>query len=152
MASGKNLYHDIVLRHKREPHNFGRLDARSHTSEGINALCGDRLRVDVDYRADAVQAVRFTGESCAIAIASASIMSDMVSGLSSRDIDRMTLRFAHFIEGDVADEASLGELRAFAELRHHATRRKCAMLPWATLRAALSGAVVATTEMAGLPE
>ena len=143
-----SIYHEMVLRHKREPHNFGTLEPHTHASLGINALCGDRLSVEVDYRDEQIKALRFNGESCAIAIASASMMSDMVQGRDSRAIDRMTLQFTHFVEGDFSLASVLGELSAFAELRHHPTRRKCALLPWATLRAALSGAVMASTETA----
>jgi nitrogen fixation protein NifU and related proteins len=150
-SSPNSLYHEIVLRHQRNPRNFGSLPDCTHASQGINALCGDRLRVEVDYRDEQIKAVRFTGESCAIAIASASIMSDMVIGRDSRSLDRFTLQFTHFVEGDFSLEKSLGELSAFAELRRHPTRRKCALLPWATLRAALSGAVMASTESAALP-
>jgi nitrogen fixation NifU-like protein len=150
MESG-SLYHEIVLRHKRNPHNLGTLDSRTHTSQGINAMCGDRIHVDVDYREARIQTLRYHGESCAIAIASASIMSDMVIGFDSRAVDRMTTQFSQFVEGDFSLEAALGELSAFAELRKHPSRRKCALLPWATLRAALSGAVMTSTEAAALP-
>ncbi len=147
-----SLYSDLVLQHKREPRNFGSLPEHTHTSEGINALCGDRLRVDVDYRDDKVHALRFNGESCAIAVASASLMSGMVLGMDRRAIEKLASRFALYMEGDCSDETSLGDLRAFEPLRRHSARRKCALLPWATLRAALIGAVVATTERAGLHE
>lgn len=146
-----SIYHEIVLRHKRDPHNFGTLQPHTHAAQGINALCGDRIFVELDYRDSKITALRFNGESCAIAIASASIMSDMVLGHDGRAIDKLTLQFTHFVEGDLSLEASLGELSAFAGLRHHPTRRKCALLPWATLRAALSGAVMASTESAALP-
>jgi nitrogen fixation NifU-like protein len=142
----KSPYNDIVLRHQRDPHNFGTLPDHTHAAEGINALCGDRMHLEVDYRDENLVALRFSGESCALTIASASIMSDMVVGRDRRAIDRLASRFALFIEGDDADRQSLGELHAFEELRRHAARRKCALLPWATLRAALTGAVVATTE------
>ena len=66
-----SLYSDLVLQHKREPKNFGSLPEHTHTCEGINALCGDRLRVEVDYRDDNIHAMRFRGESCAISMASA---------------------------------------------------------------------------------
>ncbi len=150
MMESRSLYHDIVLRHQRDPHNFGSLPKRTHASDGINAMCGDRLHLDVDYRDDNLIALRFSGDACAIAIASASIMSDMVVGRKSAAIDALANRFAGFIEGDDHDETALGELRVFEELRRHAMRRKCALLPWATLRAALVGAVVATTESGGL--
>ena len=146
-----SIYHEIVLRHKRNPRNFGTLDGRTHTSQGINAMCGDRLHVEVDYRDAQIKALRFHGESCAIAIASASIMSEMVLGFDSRAVDRITARFSQFVEGDFSLASSLGDLSAFAELRKHPSRRKCALLPWATLRAALSGAVMTSTESAALP-
>jgi nitrogen fixation NifU-like protein len=144
------LYHDTVLRHQRDPHNFGTLPGHTHASEGINALCGDRLHLEAEFRGEKLVAMRFSGESCALAIASASIMSDTVVGRSGPDIDAMANRFARFIEGEDRDVETLGDLRAFEELRRHPARRKCAMLPWATLRAALTGAVFATTESAGL--
>lgn len=147
-----SLYSDLVLKHKRDPQNFGSLPEHTHTSEGINALCGDRLRLEVDYRDDTVHALRFNGESCAIAMASASIMGGMVLGKDRRAIEKLAGRFALYMEGDREDETSLGDLRAFEPLRQHFARRKCALLPWATLRAALIGAVVATTERAGLHE
>ena len=145
-----SLYHDIVLQHQRNPHNFGALPEHTHASKGINAMCGDRLHLEVDYRDDNLIAMRFSGAACAIAIASASIMSDMVTGQTRPVINALASRFAGFIEGDDRHEKLLGDLRAFEELRHHASRRKCALLPWATLRAALTGAVVATTESGGL--
>jgi nitrogen fixation NifU-like protein len=145
-----SIYHEIVLRHQREPRNFGVLPAHTHASQGINALCGDRLHVQVDYRDEHLLAMRFCGESCAIAIASASIMSDMVVGKDRHAIDMLASRFVDFMEGDARHEKLLGELYAFEALRSHTSRRKCALLPWATLRAALTGAVVASTEGAGL--
>ncbi len=147
-----SLYPDLVLAHKRDPHNFGSLPQHTHVCDGINALCGDRLRVEVDYRDDSVHTMRFSGESCAIATASASMMSDMVIGKNRRAIETLASRFALYMEGDRDGETALGDLRAFEPLRRHAARRKCALLPWATLRAALVGAVVATTERAGLHE
>src|ERR1700679_3920944 len=95
-----SLYHDIVLHHQRHPHNFGKLPEHTHASKGINAMCGDRLHLEVDSRDDNLIAMRFSGEACAIAIASASIMSDMVIGQTRPAIDALARRFAAFIEGD----------------------------------------------------
>jgi nitrogen fixation NifU-like protein len=145
-----SLYRGILLQHQSAPHNFGTLPEHTHASKGINAMCGDRLQLEIDYRNDHLVAMRFSGEGCATAIASASIMSDMVIGQTGPAIDALANRFAGFLEGDDRHEKSLGDLRSFEELRHHASRRKCALLPWAALRAALTGAVVATTESAGL--
>lgn len=138
-------YHEIVLEHQRHPRNFGALPAFTHAADGVNALCGDRLRVEIEYRG-AIVAVRFRGESCAIAIASASIMSELVADSDVAAVAALENRFGALISGAGGHDALLGAANAFVELRHYASRRKCALLPWATLRAALAGAASATTE------
>ncbi|HEY0179740.1 MAG TPA: SUF system NifU family Fe-S cluster assembly protein [Dokdonella sp.] len=145
-AGAHALYRDLVLEHKRRPRNFGTLTPHTHAADGVNALCGDRLRIELDCRAGRVLAVRFSGESCAIATASASMLSEHVVGLDAAAIADAAARFARLIEGEVDADASLGELQALGELRDHAARRKCALLPWATLAAALDGREHATTE------
>lgn len=139
-------YHEIVLEHKRNPRNFGSLPHCTHAADGVNALCGDRLRVEVDCRDGRIGAVRFSGESCAIAVASASMMTEAVVDRDAAAIADLAGRFGRLIAGESARDESLGAMNAFGELRNYASRRKCALLPWATLQAALKGQGSATTE------
>jgi nitrogen fixation NifU-like protein len=118
-----SLYQQIVLEHYRHPRNRGSLDTCTHAADGANPLCGDRLRIELACAGERIEGLRFSGEACAIAG-----------------------RFEQLVEsGD--EDGSLGALNAMRELQHHPSRRKCALLPWATLRAALAGEARATTEM-----
>jgi nitrogen fixation NifU-like protein len=133
-------YQALVLEHHRHPRNFGTLAGFSHAADGANALCGDRLRIELDCRAGRIAALRFHGESCAIATASASMMSELVIGADAATIAALEARLGALIAGEVDTAPELGAAAALAVLRHHLIRRKCALLPWATLRAALAGA------------
>ena len=139
------LYQQVVLEHYRHPHNRGYLDACTHAAEGANPLCGDRLRIELALDDERIGALRFNGEACAIATATMSMLSELVPGRSDVDIAGMADRFARMIEsGD--EDRTLGALNAMRELHRYASRRKCALLPWATLRAALAGEAHTTTE------
>jgi nitrogen fixation NifU-like protein len=143
--SDSALYQQIVLDHYRHPRNRGSLAACTHAADGANPLCGDTLRIEVICKDDRIEALRFSGEACAIATATASMLSELVSNQPGDDIAAFASRFAHMIETGVED-ASLGPLNAMRGLQRHASRRKCALLSWATLRAALAGDARATTE------
>lgn len=139
------LYQQVVLEHYRHPRNRGSLDACTHAADGANPLCGDRLHIELKRGDEGIQALRFTGEACAIATATMSMLSELVPGRSQVDIAAMAGRFARLIEsGD--EDSTLGTLNAMRELQRYPSRRKCALLPWATLRAALAGEAHTTTE------
>ncbi|MFC5489493.1 Fe-S cluster assembly sulfur transfer protein SufU [Dokdonella soli] len=139
------LYQQAVLDHYRRPRNRGALADCTHAADGSNPLCGDALRIELRCLDERVAELRFSGEACAIATATASMLSSLVVDLAERDIAELGARFERLIEtGD--DDASLGPLNAMRELHRYPARRKCAMLPWATLRAALAGTAHTTTE------
>jgi len=123
------LYSDVILDRFRHPRYLGELDAPDAVHEDVNPLCGDRIRVEVRLDAGAeIGAVRYRGDACAIALASADLLAEMVEGRPVRDalrVDRDTL------------------LRALqAEIRP--SRLRCVALPLDVLRAALAGAPVRT--------
>ena len=140
------LYQQIVLEHYRHPRNRGQLDGCTHAADGVNASCGDALRVELECTADArVAAMRFSGEACAIAIATASMLSERIAGVDAAGVGDLMRRFERVI-ADGGDDATLGPLNALGELQRHPARRKCALLPWAALRAALAGEGHISTE------
>jgi nitrogen fixation NifU-like protein len=75
-----SLYKEIVLDHYKNPHNFGTLDPADYTAEDSNPLCGDQIRMDLRVEDGTVTDVKFTGRGCAVSVASASILTDMVMG------------------------------------------------------------------------
>ena len=74
------LYSPALLRHWRKPKNFGELPDADGVAEELNPLCGDRIRMEVKLRGDVVEDLRFKGDACAIALASASVLSELVRG------------------------------------------------------------------------
>lgn len=139
MADLKNLYQDLVLDHNRHPRNFGELPTANRRAEGHNHLCGDKVTVELLLRDDIIEDIHFTGEGCAISIASASAMTVAVKGIDQREARESVACFLQMIEGR-ADQTSLhrlGELDVFLGVRAFPMRLKCATLPWHTLRAAL---------------
>lgn len=143
--SASALYPQIVLDHYRAPRNRGTLAACTHAADGINPLCGDTLRIELHCVDGRIAALRFSGEACAIATATASMLSELAQQCDAGDVAALAARFARVIEGGT-DAAVLGPLNALRALERYPTRRKCALLPWATLRAALAGSARTTTE------
>jgi nitrogen fixation NifU-like protein len=140
------LYTTLVLDHQRSPRHFGTLARYTHASDGANPLCGDALRVEVDLREGRIHDLRFHGASCAVATASASMLGERLHGKPAAELAAIEERFAALVEGAVESDPALGDLNAFAALARHPARRKCALLAFATLRAALAGDASATTE------
>ncbi|MBO9663225.1 Fe-S cluster assembly sulfur transfer protein SufU [Dokdonella sp.] len=139
------LYAPLVLEHYRQPRGRGALPRCTHAADGVNPLCGDALRIELRCEDGRVAEFAFSGESCAITTATASMLGELVRGATPAELDALAQRFAQLIEG--ADEdAAFGPLNAMRALQHHAARRKCALLPWATLRAALAGLPTISTE------
>lgn len=139
------LYQDVVLEHNRQPRNYVVLESATHHGRGYNPLCGDRieLMLDVDDD-DVIRAVGFQGDSCAIATASASLLTEVVQGASLQRARELMAAFREALEG--GPQALPEALKPLLAVRQFPSRIKCANLPWASLEAALAGGEVASTE------
>jgi nitrogen fixation NifU-like protein len=137
----RDLYRDLILDHARSPRHFGKLEHMTHSAEGINPLCGDKLRLYLDVDADEnIRNAGFEGSGCAISVASASLLTDMVIGLSSDDAMAIFNAVTAQLSGDDSRDdktIDLGKLRALAGVREYPTRVKCATLAWHALKSAL---------------
>ena len=150
----QDLYRDAVLAHNRAPRRFGRLDAPTHAADGDNPMCGDHLHCDVIVRDGAIDDLRFDGEACAIGIAAASTLVDLVVTRDAAHVAALRADFAAWLrDGAEAPRDSFGDLNALAELRRYPSRHGCALLAFATLEAALRGDARATShhDPAGTP-
>lgn len=141
MSELDDLYQEILLDHYRNPRHFGPLAGCDREAEGHNPLCGDRVHVTVKLDGDRLAEVRFEGSGCAISTASASMMTDAVTGRTRDEVDALYSRFHDALtsKGSSDDLADQGELAALAGVREFPMRVKCATLAWHTLRSALAG-------------
>ena len=62
------------MEHKGAPRHFGRLPQPTHEARGRNPQCGDDVQVQLRMDAGTLRDIRFSGQGCAICIASASMM------------------------------------------------------------------------------
>jgi nitrogen fixation protein NifU and related proteins len=74
------MFNDAVLDHFRNPHNAGDLPDASATVEVTNPVCGDVLRLSVRLESGRIAASRFKTQGCVAAIASSSVLTDLLSG------------------------------------------------------------------------
>ena len=140
------IYQQRVLDHSRAPRRFGVLAARTHAADGANPLCGDALHIELCVAAGRIVGYAFQGEACAVARASASMLGDRLDQAEVASLDDIETALRRVVDGASAPVDSLGDLNALAALVHYPSRRKCALLSIATVRAALSGCRSATTE------
>ena len=142
----QQLYQQVILEHNRTPHNFCRLTDHTHHSEGYNPLCGDHIEVFLRVTQAHVEAVSFTGQSCAICKASASMMSVFLQGLATKAAKSKMQLFQKLLQGENIAKDELGKLLVFATIWRYPARVKCAALPWHTMRGALAACSRVTTE------
>ena len=139
MSDLADLYQEVILDHNRRPRNFHALRDASHSAEGYNPLCGDRLTLYVKLEGDTIADVSFEGAGCAISKASASMMTDVLKGRSVAEANALFDRFHRMVTtppGEVVED--MGKLSALAGVREFPVRVKCASLAWHTLKAALN--------------
>jgi nitrogen fixation NifU-like protein len=147
----QDLYRELILDHSRNPRHFGRLSDATHTADGINPLCGDKLRLYLRVNEQGcIESSSFEGSGCAISVASASLLTDTVTGLPVRQAESFIEELTHRLTGDAGGnrcDSSLDKLRALDGVRDHPARVKCATLAWHTLHSALKNeSTPATTE------
>jgi nitrogen fixation protein NifU and related proteins len=132
------LYQEMILDHYRRPRNKGEIENPDETIVMKNPLCGDEITVQLRYDGDEVADVGFVGRGCSISQASASMMTQLVKGKKVEEIESLRGQFREMVMGnDVADDKSLGSLRALSGVSRFPARVKCALLAWNALEEAL---------------
>lgn len=140
----RDLYRELILDHARSPRHFGKLEGATHSAEGINPLCGDKLKIYFSIDADGrISDAKFEGSGCAISVASASLLTDKVIGLKSGDaleffsalVSRLTGKPENGYEP--ASKVDLGKLKALEGVKEFPSRVKCATLAWHAMNSAI---------------
>ncbi len=139
----RDLYRELILDHARNPRHFGKLDSATHTAEGINPLCGDKLKLYLQVDKDAtIRDARFEGLGCAISVASASLLTDAIQDVDVQRAHSFVEQVTESLSGtkghgiDTNDDR-LAKLKALEGVREFPARIKCATLAWRALGSAL---------------
>ena len=142
----KQLYQDIILEHGKSPRNLGKCEGYSHTAKGYNPLCGDKVHVYLKLdTGKKVENLTFEGDGCAISLASASIMTELVKGKSIEETKEIMDAFLDMvkntseIQSNHLDEEQKTKLMSLSGVKQFPMRVKCATLSWHTLNSAMDG-------------
>lgn len=134
----RGLYQEMILDHARSPRNFGKLEGATHTQVGVNPLCGDKLYVSAYVANGVIHSLKFDGEGCAISMASASLMSEVLVGKTLADAQALFDAVHALLMGDAKESDALGKLVVLGGVSQFPARVKCASLAWHTALAALN--------------
>ncbi|MBB5407515.1 MULTISPECIES: Fe-S cluster assembly sulfur transfer protein SufU [unclassified Paraburkholderia] len=141
MSDLRDLYQEVIFDHYRRPRNCHGLSGANHTAEGYNPLCGDRITLYLRIEDGIVKEASFEGAGCAIATASASLMTEALKGKTEAEAEALFGRFHDMVTTPAAGQATaapeMGKLAVLSGVREFPERVKCATLAWHTLHAAL---------------
>ena len=140
----KQLYQDIILEHGKSPRNLGKCEGYNCEAKGYNPLCGDKVHVYLKLdNGKKVEDLTFEGDGCAISLASASIMTELVKGKSFEEAKEIMDAFLNMIkntseiQSNHLDEDEKTKLMSLSGVKQFPMRVKCATLSWHTLNSAI---------------
>ena len=140
----KELYQEIILDHGKNPRNLRRTENFNKDAKGHNPLCGDKVHVYLKLNENKkVEDISFEGQGCAISMASASIMTDLVKGKEEFEVKEIVNDFLDMIKekdqlnSNILNEDDKTKLMGLSGVKQYPMRVKCATLSWHTLTTAI---------------
>ena len=140
----KELYQEIILEHGKNPRNFGKTHEFNKDAKGHNPLCGDNVHVYLKLNGQKiVEDISFEGSGCAISMASASIMTDLIKGKNEHEAKEIVEDFLGMIKenpdlkSEYLKDDEKTKLMCLSGVKQYPMRVKCATLSWHTFVSAL---------------
>ena len=140
----KELYQEIILDHGKNPRNLRRTENFNKDAKGHNPLCGDKVHIYLKLdEQKKVQDISFEGQGCAISMASASIMTDLVKGKEEHEVKEIVEDFLEMIKekdqlkNKILEDNEKTKLMSLSGVKKYPMRVKCATLSWHTLTSAI---------------
>jgi len=139
LSNVRDLYQQVILEHYKKPRHKGQTSPVHRQQRGHNPSCGDtiELTVQLNDTGDRIEDVKFVGEGCAIAMASADLMADALRGKQVDEALAMVKRFQGMMKGEEEFPKELRKLNVMQGVAQFPVRIKCANLSWHTIKAAL---------------
>lgn len=135
-----SVYKKVLLDHFHHPRNRGDLDGADSVRRGSNPRCGDEVEVGVFLRGNLIDKVKFRGRGCSVCIASASMMTEAVSGKETGQARKLceSMQTCFGKEDGEKLRTAPEELEALLAVRAYPARRRCVLLPWEALSDAIA--------------
>ena len=140
----KELYQEIILDHGKNPRNLRKTENFNKDAKGYNPLCGDKVHIYLKLNENKkIEDISFEGQGCAISMASASIMTDMIKGKEKNEVKEIVNDFLEMIKEKDEIKTNLlkddekTKLMCLSGVKQYPMRVKCATLSWHTLTSAI---------------
>ena len=141
----RELYQEIILDHGKNPRNLGKTKNYNKDAKGHNPLCGDKVHIFLKLNENKkVEDISFEGQGCAISMASASIMTDLVRGKEEFEVKEIVNDFLDMIKekdqlnNNILHDDEKTKLMCLSGVKNYPMRVKCATLSWHTLTSAIN--------------
>ena len=141
----KELYQEIILDHGKNPRNLRKAENFNKDAKGHNPLCGDKVHIflKIDENKN-ISDISFEGSGCAISMASASIMTDLMKEKKEKEVKELVEDFLQMIKESpemktkIINENEKTKLMSLSGVKQYPMRVKCATLAWHTLTSAMN--------------
>ena len=141
----KELYQQIILDHGKNPRNLRKTENYNKDAKGYNPLCGDKVHIYLKLNENKkVEDISFEGQGCAISMASASIMTDLIKGKEEFEVKEIVNDFLDMIKekdklnNNILHDDEKTKLMCLSGVKNYPMRVKCATLSWHTLTSAIN--------------
>jgi len=132
-----DLYQDIILDHYKHPRHAAKLTPEEALVDEENPTCGDQILLTLDLEDGCVTNVRYAAHGCAISVASASMMSELLTGKPEAEARQLIQDFVAVMKGEKDLDPELGDVVALEGVKKFPLRIKCATMSWHALLHAL---------------
>ena len=141
----KDLYQELILDHGKNPRNLGKFENFNKDAKGHNPLCGDKVHIYLKMdENNKISDIKFEGHGCAISMASASIMTELMKDKEEAEVKELIDDFLKMIKDSpelkskiISDDDKI-KLMSLSGVKKYPMRVKCATLPWHTLVSAMT--------------
>jgi len=131
------LYREVVLEHYRNPRHRAPLAHVTGEGRVANPICGDQVHVEVELAEGRIASVSARARGCSIAVASGSVMTELVQGRTPDGARALAESLARVVRGEPPPAELDPRLRAFGRVATLPSRQRCATLAWEALAEAL---------------
>lgn len=129
------LKRKIMLEHYEHPIHKGLVEDDHYIKVNTsNESCIDNLDIMYKIEDGRISDIRFDGEACVISISATSIMIKNLIGKTKEEIMMILKNYENMIDQKEYDDAVLGELNVYHDIYQQPNRRKCALLPFESLK------------------
>ena len=140
----KELYQEIILDHGKNPRNLRKTENFNKDAKGHNPLCGYKVHIFLKLNDNKkLEDISFEGQGCAISMASASIMTDLLKGKEEKEVKEIVNDFLEMIKEkdeintNLLKDDEKTKLMCLSGVKQYPMRVKCATLSWHTLTSAI---------------